>query len=166
MAEISEGSVMTERDVAASGLTAEGSPAVSVMRRGSPGLQSSATRWLTSSAVQEVEARPGDPQEVEEAGGGQPWGSLLTGWLRKVSCPGSHSWMEPGWARHSPDLPVRSWTSGSFSEAPRVRLHLAGRPWGSPSCNLYPLISSATETIQTSRSTLYILAGQRLTFLT
>ena len=79
LAEISEGSVRTGRDVAASGLTAEGSPAVSVMRRGSPGLQSSATRWLTSSAVQEVEERPGGPQEVEEAGGGQPWGSLLTG---------------------------------------------------------------------------------------
>ena len=94
--EISVGSVRTERDGAASDLRAEGYPAVSVMTEGSPGLPSSATRWLTSSAVLEVEERPGGPQEVEEAGGGQPWGCQLTGWQRKVSCPEFHSWREQG----------------------------------------------------------------------
>ena len=139
-------------DGGVSGLLAVGSLAVSGLRKGSRVVfPSSETRWRTSSAGLEVVERPGVPQEVEEAGDGRPSGWQLTGWQRKVSCPEFPSWRELGWARHSPGLPCQSSTSGSSGAAPRVRPHLAGQPWGN--CNLYPLISSATEMIQSSRFT-------------
>ena len=151
-AEISVGRLRTGCDGDVSGLTAVGSPAVSGRRKDSPVLfPSSETRWLTYEAGLEVAERPGVPQEVEEARDGRPSGWRLTGWRRKASCPEFPSWREPGWALHSPGLPSQSWTSGSSWEAPRVRPLLAGQPWGN--CSLYPLISSVTEMIQSSRFT-------------